>query len=364
VSDGGVQCWGSNYYGELGNGTTADLAASPPAAVVGLAGATAVSARVWEACALLGDGTARCWGENDYGQLGNGTSAGPETCHGLACSTTPVAVAGLSDAIAVSVGYNFACALLSGGTVKCWGDGTQGQLGNGAMAVSLTPVAVAGLTAATAIATGDYSACALLADGSVACWGDNTWGVLGNVDAGNPAPSPISVTGLTDVIAVSMGHESACAVTAGGSVECWGLNPEGQLGDGTTSGPDTCAGPVACSPSPVMVAGLADAIAVSVGSSSACALLSQGTVQCWGDNSAGDLGNGTTTSSSTPVVVSRLTGATAISVDSCECALVSGGTVKCWGNDNSGQLGDGTTTGPETCSDAGLPCSTTPVAVP
>ena len=186
----------------------------------------------------------QCWGENSYGELGNGTTSGPDVCGGhvipaYRCSTTPVAVQGLTGATAVSVGSYWACALLSGGTVQCWGDGVTGDdCGDAGSACSSTPVAVPWFTGATAISVGD-PVCALLSGGSVECWGDSA--------------TPVAVPGLAGATAISAGGLSACSLLSGGTVQCWGDNTVGELGIGTSTGPDTCASGGQCSPTPVTV---------------------------------------------------------------------------------------------------------------
>ena len=153
----------------------------------GIAGAVAVSDGVLEDCALLARGSVKCWGDNVYGQLGNGTTAN---------SPTPVTVKGIAKAKAVSAG-NTACALLSGGSVKCWGDNANGALGNGTQKNSAIPVAVKGITSASAIATGDTSdACALLTGGAVKCWGSEMYGALGNGKTNAYSLTPVAVKGL------------------------------------------------------------------------------------------------------------------------------------------------------------------------
>jgi alpha-tubulin suppressor-like RCC1 family protein len=284
--------------------------------------------------------------------------------------------AGSSGAVvaAISAGGGNTCALLPNGTVECWGYG-GGEVGNGSMSDSVTPVAVTGLTGVTAIsAGGGGTACALLSNGTVDCWGSTSDGQLGNGTTSSSYSTPVTVTGLTGVTAISVGADSTCALLSNGTVDCWGNTSDGQLGNGTTTGPDTCPdGP--CSSIPVAVTGLTGVTAISAGDDSTCALLSNGTVDCWGSNGYGQLGNGTTTGpdtcsggvdgnpcSTTPVEVSGLTRVTAISAGAgYACALLSNGTVDCWGNTSTGQLGNGTSTGPDTCS--GNPCSTTPVKV-
>ncbi len=366
---GHMQCWGDNTFGELGNSTT--TSSTTPVAVDGLAGATAVSGAGGSACALLSGGRVQCWGGNQEGQLGNGSSTGPDTCvfngavgfpQNEACSTAPVSVIGLAGVAAVSAGGDSACALLSGGSVQCWGDNTYGELGNGTTTSSATPVSVTGIAGATGVSVGGGSACALVSGGSVQCWGLNNDGQLGigtamgtdTCGSESCSTEPVAVTGLTGATSISVGGGFACALVSGGSVQCWGDNTHGELGNGTATGPDTC-GSQSCSTKPVPVAGLTGATAISAGEESACALLSGGSVQCWGSSGDGELGNGATMGpdtcdllpcSTAPVVVRGLTGATAVSVgDQSACALLSQGTVQCWG---ISALGNGTTGGSAT----------------
>ena len=337
LSDGSVRCWGSNELGELGDGTTTD---SPtPVAVSGITNATAIAAGGDHTCALLADGSVECWGNNQEGQLGNGTMT--------TSSSTPVSVSGITTATAIAGGYYYTCAVLADGSVKCWGDNGSGDLGDGTTTPSSTPVSVSGITTATAIAAGYQHTCALLADGSVNCWGWNYYGQLGNgtsgqlyrdsytpvavsgittvtaitagfihtcallaggavncwgddtgnLDAGAPTDSstPVPVSGITTATAITAGYDHTCAPLSDGSVRCWGNNDSGQLGDGTTSSTPT--------PTPVTVSGITTATAIAAGFHHTCALLAGGSVECWGRNSSGQLGDGTTTDSSTPVSV-------------------------------------------------------------
>ena len=328
LTGGTVECWGPNDG--LRPSAVANLSGATAIAVgEGTVAGIALSARESFACALLTGGTVECWGDNEVGELGNRT---------LTNSATPVQVANLSDATAIAAGGAFACALLTGGTVECWGNNEVGELGNGTLINSATPVQVSNLSGATAISVGDGSACALLTGGTVECWGDNGDGELGNGTLIASSATPVQVSNLSGATAISAGGVSACALLTGGTVECWGDDDRGELGNGIL---------IANSATPVQVSNLSGATAISVGDGSACALLTGGTVECWGDNESGQLGTGTLiVNSTTPVQVSNLSDATAISVgdDSSACALLSSGTVNCWGNNSDGQLGNGTTT--------------------
>jgi alpha-tubulin suppressor-like RCC1 family protein len=267
LGDGTVRCWGGNEFGQIGNGTSAPQVVRTPATVVGLAGAVAVSAGFTHSCAVLGDGTVRCWGLNDLGQLGVGV---------ITSSLIPVAVAGIGAAVAVSAGGGHTCALLSDGTVRCWGWNQYGQLGVGTVAGSPTPVTVGGLTGVVALSAGGLHTCALLSDGTVRCWGWNQYGQLGDGTVAGSV-TPVSVVGLAGAVAVSAGDFHTCASLADGTARCWGLSGAGALGDGTTTDSST----------PVVVSGLDTAVAVTAGRDHSCALLSDGTARCWGWGSAG-----------------------------------------------------------------------------
>jgi alpha-tubulin suppressor-like RCC1 family protein len=322
---GGVECWGNNSSGNLGNNSTTN--SSVPVQVSGLtSGVSALSAGAASACALTVSGGVWCWGDNTYGELGNNSTTN---------SSVPVQVSGLTSGVtAVSVGLAFACALTASGGVECWGWNSDGQLGNNSTTNSSVPVQVSGLTSGvTAVSAGADFACALTTGGGIECWGYNAYGQLGNNSTTNSSV-PVQVSGLTSgVTAVS----EACALTAGGGVECWGFNSYGQLGNGSTTNSSV----------PVQVSGLTSgATAVSSGGSFACALTAGGGVECWGFNSFGQLGNNSAGYSYVPVQVPGLTsGVTAVSVGGqSTCAVTAGGGIECWGYNNYGQLGNNSTT--------------------
>jgi alpha-tubulin suppressor-like RCC1 family protein len=315
-------------HGQLGNGTTKDTIT--PGYVKGLtSGVAAISLSEWDACALTTAGGVKCWGWNAYGQLGNGTTTD---------SSTPVDVIGLTRGVAsISTGFAATCAVTSTGGAKCWGYDSEGQLGNGRKVDSSRPVDVTGLTSGVAaIDRLNDTTCALTTRGGVKCWGDGFEGQLGNGTFVQFNTSPVDVSGLTSGVVAISGHQSTpCALTSAGGVKCWGWNGFGQLGNGTTKNSAT----------PKDVSGLTSGIvAVDTNQFQGCAVTSSGGAKCWGNNHGGELGNGTTTSSLTPVDVTGLTTAVGIStgLSSDSCALTSGGGAKCWGSNPYGQLGDGT----------------------
>lgn len=331
---GGVKCWGRNSYGALGNGTTTSSAV--PVDVLGLgAGVSAVSAGRELTCALTSAGAVKCWGENRFGGLGNGTTKD---------SAVPVDVVGLdSGVVAVSTGSYHACALTSAGAVKCWG---WGQLGNGLYTGSAVPVDVLGLgSGAVGIAAGDQQSCAVAAGGAVKCWGYNGYGQLGDGTT-NPSAVPVDVTGLgSGGASVTAGISHSCALTTAGAVRCWGQNLHGAAG-GTTanSGVGCTDDPYECTvPVEVLGSGMS---AVSASTYNSCALTATGTAKCWGNNWDGQLGAGSAvTQSRVPLdVASGRDRWVQISVGGYHsCAVTTAGAVKCWGNNSVGQLGNGTT---------------------
>jgi alpha-tubulin suppressor-like RCC1 family protein len=387
--DGTVICWGDNASGQLGDGTTTPHR-SALTKVVGLDNAIAVTAGASMSCVLRANGSARCWGANDHGQLGDGTNSpsptpvvpvgvsggisaralsagGVHACAirsdgSLACwgrNTAgvvlgnggveeilgPTTVSGLSNVVAVSAGkVSFpkiivipepaahSCALLATGGVMCWGRNAFGELGDRTTVTSATPVAVSGISNAVGVAVGSQHTCAVLVTGQVRCWGRGDVGQLGNGRTGSTGNSlvPVVVSGLTDAVAVAAGGDATCALRVNGALRCWGVNESGQLGDGTTTTPQS---------RPVDVVGISDALAVTQSGQEGCVLTATGAVRCWGANKSGQLGNGSTDPSSTPVAVFGLSDAVAVSAgDDFACAARVTGTVQCWGA--GGRLGD------------------------
>ena len=333
LSNGGVSCWGLNTYGELGIGSTTN--STSPMAVPGLSGVTQVSAGDYHTCALTGSGGVYCWGENAYGQLGNGTTNQ---------SSVPVSVTGLSNVTEIGSGVQYSCALLSSGAVDCWGENGSGQLGDGTTTNSSTPVQVSGVSGATSIGVGGSTACAIVASGMVKCWGWNANGQLGDGSVGGQSTTPVLVSGLSGAVQVAGGGFHFCALLTGGTADCWGRNSEGELGIGSFSNDSDV---------PVVVSGLNGAVQLAAGAYHTCAVLTGGSLECWGDNSDGELGNGTKTSADIPVQVSSVAGATSVGGGTYfTCATMTAGGVDCWGTDSDGQLANGTTTAQLTPSDA------------
>jgi alpha-tubulin suppressor-like RCC1 family protein len=317
-SDGTVWAWGNNAEGQLGNGTictTSQLCGvATPAQVIGLTGVTAIAAGDAHSLALKSDGTVWAWGNNASGQLGNGTFCTPTICG----TATPVQVSGLTNVTAIASGAEHSLALTSDGTVWAWGQNTQGQLGNGTTGNGTTapygiatPGQVSGLTGVTAIAGGGWHNLALTSNGTVWAWGLNREGQLGNgiIDTTYPYGSntPVQASVPTGVTAIAGGYTHSLALKSNGTVWAWGENDYGELGNGTYS---SCTAPPCGIATPAQVSGLTGMTAIAGGAYHS--LASNGTVWAWGANSAGQLGNGTNNTSNIPVAVSGLTGVAAI----------------------------------------------------
>ncbi len=389
LSSGGVDCWGYGYDGNLGNGmfyTSSPYGSDTPVAVEGVGGTgtlTGVTSLVsgWSEgtasyCALLTSSGVDCWGFGENGQLGNGS---------LDSSADPVAVEGvggtgtLTGVAYVVHGFYGFCALLTSSGLECWGDGNDGELGNGAFNSSDTPVAVEGVGGTGTLAgvasvfggtnpnaTGSY--CAMFTSGAVDCWGDGYYGELGN-GSFNSSDTPVAVegvggtgtlTGVTSVVSYYNATGGYCALLASSGVDCWGYGQYGDLGNGTfySSSPYGSATPVAVEG----VGGTGTLTRVSsliADGNGFCAVLTSSGVDCWGYGQYGDLGNGTFYSSSpygsaTPVAVegvggtgtltgvSSLVGGTVAIQLGGYCATLTSGGVDCWGYGKHGNLGNDT----------------------
>ena len=296
----------------------ATLALSTAPALAHATTATQLVAGGNHACALSTLGGVECWGDSQYGQLGDGSfGAGHEA---------PAPVVGLASGVAsLGAGAAHSCAITTSGGVKCWGANNQGQLGDGTMTNSAVPLDVTGLGSGVASVEGGHNhTCAVTAGGGVKCWGGNLFGELGD-GTNTPSTAPVDVVGLASgVVAVSAGQQHACVLTTGGGVKCWGGNSRGQLGDGTNTSSTT----------PVDVVGLASGVtAIAAGQFHACAVTAAGGVKCWGSNDGGSLGDGTLNDRMTPVDVSGATSGVAdLEGAAALCARTTDGRALCWGD--------------------------------
>lgn len=384
--NGVAKCWGNNSLGQFGNGVEAVNRGYQltPSTVVELDTVQSVASGYLFSCALLDDSTAKCWGNNEFNQLGNDAATSTQRFPSLIETNSGAPFASISQ---LALGYSHACVLSQVGTVHCWGDNEMGQLGNGSTVASASPKQINALStgvrsiaaghahncainsggsvlcwgynafgqlgtgtnankttpnsaifqeflptnSVSSLALGRAHSCALLTDKTVKCWGNNDYGQLGDAQA-EASLTPVAVNGIANVQQLVSGHAHLCALLLDGSVTCWGSNLLGESGVAI----DASAPIVA--PTQVELSGKATALAS--GYQHTCALLADKTVRCWGNNAFGQLGDGQLNDSGTPVAVSGLSGVRSISTGhSHTCASLDDGTVKCWGSDLYGQTG-------------------------
>lgn len=374
---GAVQCWGRNTHGQLGDGGT--TWSSLPVDVVGIGERVlAVSVGEVHACALGSGGQVYCWGDNAYGQLGNGTTTS---------SLTAVAVPGLADATQISVGSENSCAVRNGGAAVCWGLNRVGTLVDANDFEVLVPTQVVGLSSgvewissgsqqtcavvdagvrcwgnhvsissrflhvgsteltpipvqnligeASRVFVGWKHVCALMTDGLAQCWGSNYFGQRGHGHV-RPIDGPTIAAGSQRFDALAVGDDHTCGIRSG-EVYCWGVNRHGEIGDGTSHRHRRLR--------PVPTLDFAtDVQAISAGTDHSCLLTAEREARCWGNNELGQLGDGSTEPRRMPVPVVGLGAGlrAVVAGNGWSCAVTAGGAVKCWGDNKFGMLGDGT----------------------
>lgn len=400
-----VKCWGANTSGQLGDGGE-EIALNPvdvcqSGSVAGedcqlLTGGSALAAGASHSCVILDSGEMACWGDSGAGQLGSGSGNEVPLPNKVCASGSGAECVPQMNLLGLAAGAFHTCGLTESGTARCWGSGFYGQLGNGELAFnSAAPVDVCKsgttvdgscelLTRIVAISAAGWNTCALLDTGEAVCWGENGYGQVGNgiidyvwhgATEGFANPVPVCESGrgndctpLTDLVSIEVGLNHSCAMTAQGTLKCWGLNEAGQLGDGTQESGgcehpdyiDPTYGDARCRLLPVDVcdygngpgcAVLQGVRSVTLGERHSCAVTSQGQVRCWGANNFGQLGDGTTVDSALPQTVriinaqgnsEPLTNVLGIAANyDSTCAVLASGEVYCWGNNYWGQLGEG-----------------------
>jgi alpha-tubulin suppressor-like RCC1 family protein len=339
LHNGSVMCWGENGYGQLGNGGTGDEHIPVWVDLGTDRTAVAITAGYTHSCAILDNGSVSCWGKGVNGQLGNG---------GTSQQNSPTLTSSLGTgrtAVAISAGNIHTCVILDNGLVSCWGQGNNGQLGNGGTSQQNSPTLTSSLgtgRTAVAISAGQHHSCVILDSGSVSCWGLGTDGRLGNggtSQQNSPTLTTSLGTGRT-AVAIYAGDIHTCAILDNGSASCWGEGSKGRLGNGGTSQQT----------SPTLTSSLGTgrtAVAISGGAKHTCAILDSGSVSCWGNGAIGILGDGGTSDQHSPTLTSSLgTGRTAVALGTGfahTCAILDDASMKCWGNDNNKQLGNGAT---------------------
>ena len=297
-------------------------------------------------CAIQDDGDLKCWGEDQYGQLGNGASI---TADQTSPSSTPIDLGTGRTAVAVTTGAGHTCAILDNGDLKCWGSDQFGKLGDGGgintnlYQPSSTAIDLGTGRTAVAVSAGHSHTCAILDNGDLKCWGRDNVGQLGDGGTNVNQDSPVSVDLGTDrtAIAISAGYSHTCAILDNGDLKCWGKDSDGQLGYGGSvnnlNAPSSTA---------IDLGTDRTAVGITAGHSHTCAILNNSDLKCWGKDNYGQLGDGGTTNQNqgSPVSVDLGTSRTAAAVSAGNyhtCAILDNNEAKCWGRDNSGQLGNG-----------------------
>jgi len=304
-------------------------------------------------CAILDNGNVSCWGGNYHGQIGIISTSDTQENGFILNPTQTMSLGGGRNAIEVSAGQYYTCALLDDGNVSCWGLDSFGQHGDGSFGGNHYPAQTSSLgesRTAVKISTGSVHTCAILDDGTVSCWGSNVGGLLGDgsddtsfSEARSAVPiQTSSLGGNRTAVEIALGSNFACAILDDGTVSCWGNNQYGQLGDGDNWGNS--------SSHPNQTASLGEgrtAVKISAGYHHVCAILDDGNVSCWGYNYDGQIGYGSDTVSSVfrPTLTASLgEGRTAIEISSGAshtCVILDDGTVSCWGRGMGGRLGNG-----------------------
>jgi alpha-tubulin suppressor-like RCC1 family protein len=338
VADGSAMITASSE----GRSGSAVIAVATPGAL----NFAAVTAGYVHTCGVTAGGAAYCWGYNGAGQLGIGTTNGPESCGppdphlSVACSTVPLPVAGGISFAALSAGESHTCGLTAAGAAYCWGSNDDGQLGSGSAGnASPVPVAVTGGLRFTGVSAGGTHTCGVTTSGAAYCWGLNVNGRLGDGST-DASAVPVAVTGgfsYSQAIAAGLasGEGHSCGLTTAGAAYCWGGNEFGQLGEGSNSDKTT----------PAPVTGEFTFSAVAGGAWHTCGITTSGVAYCWGANGHGQLGDGSNTYVSAPVaVVGGVMFSTMTAGAVHNCGATQGGAAYCWGESEHGELGNGSTT--------------------
>jgi alpha-tubulin suppressor-like RCC1 family protein len=319
---GAAYCWGGNFAtGALGDGTT--IRRARPVAVIGGRTFASLAASAHSTCGLEPSGTVFCWGDNTDGQLGNGTAGG--------FVTAPTLAAGGLQFDALSMAEGHVCGLTALGAAYCWGSNRRGQLGDGTFSDRLTPVAVAGGLTFRAISASGTATCGITPASELFCWGQSAyWGNSPDLTS-SPVAAPVPVASGMTFASVSVGGLHVCGLGTSGDGYCWGSGNNGQLGTGTLY-----------ETAPASVLAGSPLAALTAGHINTCAITTTGITHCWGYNGYSQVGDGTTIDRHTPQVV--LGGRAFSSIDLGAyhaCAIESSGVVYCWGSNGNGQLGDG-----------------------
>lgn len=336
---GTIQCWGDNYFYQIGsNSTTANQLLPIDTLPLGLP-AIQIAAGTEHYCALLSNDTVKCWGYNNYGQIGNGQYGNGQNT-GTSVSYPTATLPLLAAAVQIAAGDSHTCALLSNGLVQCWGRNNQYQLGDGTAFTRLNPTSTVNLgELAIQVSCGNMYTCALLINGTVKCWGDNNYGQIGIGTKSNRVSSPTATVDLGgSAVHVACGYRHVCVLLNTSKVVCWGDNSWAAIGNGQRS-----TEPVLTPTEPL---NLGSVVQIDAGSDYNCAILSDDAgVKCWGQNGGGNCGFKGEGIILSPRSLSDFQGISLRSISTGlwhTCVVLTNGTVGCWGGNNYGQMGIGT----------------------
>ncbi len=353
VIDGRVACWGENFDGQIGDGTTSDR--SVATYVPGLTGVQSVAVSQDNTCVVLTNGRVKCWGDGTYGQLGDNNATNDSLSPVNVCAVDGCVNGLLEGVTQISLGNGFACALLSGGTVACWGFNMVNQLGITGLTWINYPQIVTGLTGVTSITSGSQHTCAIINDGTVKCWGAGAWGQLGNGGNTNSTPVTANAGGLTGVTAIAATRNATCAIVSDSTVRCWGGDSANELGyDAGNPSPRTYNtmsdgnSPTAVH-TPIMPQLDGSPIlakAIDGGPRGVCVISTTNRLACWGSiaglgTSTGGINFGSAFSSNW---VSGMTATTNVAVGTSTVCATNADQVSCWGSGPFGELGNGAAT--------------------
>ena len=361
---------GNGSTNNIGDSTASSVATSTVVSLGTGRTVRSISAGAAHTCALLDNATVKCWGYGAVGALGYGSTANKGDSTGQMGDLLPAVALGTGrTALQISVGSQHSCALLDNHSVKCWGRGTYGKLGIGSTATigiaagemgdSLVAVVFAAGRSARSIAAGSNHTCAILDNASVVCWGRGSSGQLGQGAISNIGYSGSATVASTPAIdlgsgrtalAISAGDAHTCAILDNAAVKCWGSGGNGRLGSGATANLGDGAGEMGRLPGTVNIGADRTARAISAGIAHTCAVLDNATVKCWGNGASGNLGYGNQNNvgdnpnqmGTNLAAVALGTGRTALAISAGgahTCAVLDDATLKCWGDGSSGQLG-------------------------
>lgn len=323
-SAGTLKCWGSNFYGQIGDGSQTDRAF--PQAVNAATVYSQVSVGADHTCAITWGNVLQCWGRNNFGQLGIGNTTD---------TPSPFTVDAGTNYTRVAVGGNTSCAIASGGQLKCWGYNGYGSIGDNTTVNRLVPTDVNVGTIYKSVSTSGNTTCAITSTDTLKCWGNNQYGQIGDGSTVNKM-TPVVIDGSETYQKISVGLISSfftCGLTTAGKIKCWGENQYGQLGDGTT----------ATHSLPTAINAAKNYTDISTGYVHTCAVEAvTAQLTCWGKNEYGQLGDYTTTMHTSAVIGDNSKSYSSISLGyNYTCGRTNKNLLRCWGRNDFGQVGDG-----------------------